>query len=339
MKANIYKTVNIVLQITLFIVAYGFIYRELFHKRDLSNFVCKLKELFYDPNWWWVLALVFLLFWINWGLEAQKWRYLLNRYEKTGFWLALKAVFSGVTAGFFTPNRTGEFAGRIFLLKQLSHIEGILISVVGNIGQLIATVIIGSVALIFFMPNLFPIMEMANGWLYNGTIVATIATNLLLVIIYLSVSKVAVWGRGLMRPKWTKLQQYCGVFSSFASKQLSIVLLLSVLRVVAYTLQFVLLIKAFNIPLTWLQALMVVPVLFLVITFIPTIAITELGIRGSTSLYLMGLFFSDSDPLPEQIAIGIVSASTLLWLINRGIPALLGTLFIFQFRFFRNNDG
>ncbi|MDZ7776592.1 MAG: hypothetical protein U5L09_13770 [Bacteroidales bacterium] len=36
---------------------------------------------------------------------------------------------------------------------------------------------------------------------------------------------------------------------------------------------------------------------------------------------------------------GVFSASTVLWLINLAIPAIIGTLFIFQLRFFKKNNG
>ncbi|HSW67604.1 MAG TPA: lysylphosphatidylglycerol synthase transmembrane domain-containing protein [Bacteroidales bacterium] len=339
MKANVYKTANIALQIALFIVAYGVIYKELFHKRDLVQIGNTMMQLLQSPNWLWLLVQIMLLFIVNWGIEAQKWRYLISRFENVSFGFSVRAVFAGVMVSLFTPNRTGEFLGRVLLLKELPRIKGILITIVGSIGQLLSTVLTGSIALLFFLPYLFNTAGELWGWLYGGIIIATLALNLLFVLIYLNVSVIGSWGRSLIKPRWKKIQQHSAVFSSFSSKQLMIVLLFSGLRVVAYTVQFFLLIQAFNIPLSWLQAMMVIPVLFLVMTIIPTIAITELGIRGSAAIYLMGLVIAGSEPMPDQYALSIVSASTLLWLINRGIPALLGTLFIFQFRFFRKKDG
>ena len=65
----------------------------------------------------------------------------------------------------------------------------------------------------------------------------------------------------------------------------------------------------------------------LVVSVIPTIAITEIGIRGSVAVFLFGLLSSN--------IVGILSATFVMWVINLLLPALLGTLFIFTLKFFR----
>ena len=70
-------------------------------------------------------------------------------------------------------------------------------------------------------------------------------------------------------------------------------------------------------------------------TMIPTIAITELGIRGSVALFLIGIYFGNPLDMPDHINLGIVAASTALWIINLALPALTGTIFVFNLKFFR----
>jgi hypothetical protein len=70
-------------------------------------------------------------------------------------------------------------------------------------------------------------------------------------------------------------------------------------------------------------------------TAIPTITLAELGIRGSISLYFIGLYFENFGTLTDKINIGIVSASSSLWLLNLALPALIGTIFVFRLNFFR----
>jgi hypothetical protein len=92
------------------------------------------------------------------------------------------------------------------------------------------------------------------------------------------------------------------------------------------------------VPIPLFYAVITVAVMFLVITVIPTIALAELGIRGSISIYLIGLFFEKYNIFTEQIDIGIFSASSALWLINIIIPAIAGTFFVFKLKFFRKNS-
>jgi hypothetical protein len=49
---------------------------------------------------------------VNWGLEAWKWHRLAGTWSRT-FGRSLRAVLVGLTLGFATPNRVGDYAGRI----------------------------------------------------------------------------------------------------------------------------------------------------------------------------------------------------------------------------------
>jgi hypothetical protein len=94
-----------------------------------------------------------------------------------------------------------------------------------------------------------------------------------------------------------------------------------------------------NIPL--LQGLMIISVVFMIMTAIPTVTLAELGVRGSVSLYFVGLYFTHFSEMTEKINLGILSASSSLWLVNLAIPAIFGTFFVYRLRFFRrraNND-
>jgi hypothetical protein len=72
---------------------------------------------------------------------------------------------------------------------------------------------------------------------------------------------------------------------------------------------------------------------------IPTIALTEIGVRGTVSLFIFGLYLSPEDIWSEQVKLGIASASTMLWIFNLALPAILGTLFVYSLRFFRKMNG
>ncbi|MFT4545450.1 MAG: hypothetical protein ACI9EQ_001925, partial [Bacteroidia bacterium] len=63
---------------------------------------------------------------------------------------------------------------------------------------------------------------------------------------------------------------------------------------------------------------------------VPTIAITELVTRGAVATKFLEI-------LSPNVS-GIVSASSMLWLINLAVPALIGVIFIFQLKFFRKSD-
>ena len=76
---------------------------------------------------------------VNWSIDAIKWQFLVSKLEKVTFWLALKAVFLGITVSIFTPNRVGEFGGRVFCLQHADRIKAVLVTIFGNITQLVST--------------------------------------------------------------------------------------------------------------------------------------------------------------------------------------------------------
>jgi hypothetical protein len=68
--------------------------------------------------------------------------------------------------------------------------------------------------------------------------------------------------------------------------------------------------------------------MFLALAIIPTIALAELGVRGKLSIFLFGMFSTNT--------LGIVLTASTIWLINLVVPALAGSLFILGIKIFRN---
>jgi hypothetical protein len=114
----------------------------------------------------------------------------------------------------------------------------------------------------------------------------------------------------------------------FGTKELTRILLLSVLRFVVFIMQYLLALFIFGVNIHLIDAVSTTCVLFLVLALVPSITIAELGLRGEVSLQLFGLFSGN--------ALGIVAVSTLIWLVNLIIPALAGSLFILGIKIFRN---
>ncbi|MBP8876637.1 MAG: hypothetical protein KBG86_01210, partial [Flavobacteriales bacterium] len=63
---------------------------------------------------------------------------------------------------------------------------------------------------------------------------------------------------------------------------------------------------------------MAIPVVYLIATLVPSIMITELGIRGSVAIAVFAPFGGDP--------VGVLIATTILWTINVAIPAIAGSL-------------
>ena len=64
---------------------------------------------------------------------------------------------------------------------------------------------------------------------------------------------------------------------------------------------------------------------YLAMSVIPSIALTELGVRGALAAWVF-------QPVTEQVS-GVLLATSALWVINLVLPALIGLLFVFDFKF------
>ena len=75
-----------------------------------------------------ILFVVFLMF-VNWLFEAIKWKYMIAKIENISILRSLQAVFSGITVSTFTPNRIGEYGGRVFCLEKGYRIKAVFITI------------------------------------------------------------------------------------------------------------------------------------------------------------------------------------------------------------------
>jgi hypothetical protein len=264
---------------------------------------------------------------LNWTLEAFKWRALVQHMEKISLWKSLKAIFSGITIAIFTPNRVGEYGGRIFHLKKADRIDATLFTIVGSYAQLVVTLVTGVVATVFFLPQyvgLGPVTPMQ----YNLIGLLIFGLAIALVVLFLNTRLLTTIINWLPIPD--KYRHYANVFEYHSSATLWKVFLASLGRYLIFTFQFFILLHLFEVDINYANAMMMISMTYFVMTAVPTIAITELGVRGSISVYFIGLLSSNAK--------SIFLASSMLWLINLAIPALIGVLFIFQLRFFRKPD-
>jgi hypothetical protein len=318
------RYIGLFIKVVIAVVALVFIYREVQLKgqeTDLRFGINTLSENL--PQLFGLVALMLL----NWSLEALKWRALVKPIEQISSWKSLKAIFSGITIALFTPNRVGEYGGRVFHLKKADRIDAVLLTIVGSYAQLVVTLVTGISAAVFFLPKyvgLGPVTPMQ----YNLIGLLMLGLAVLLIVLFLNTRLLTTILNWLPIPE--KYRHYSNVFEYHTSATLWKVFLASLGRYAVFTLQFFLLLQLFEVEIDYLNAMMMISMTYFVMTAVPTIAITELGVRGSMAVYFLGMLSTNVK--------SIFMASSMLWLINLAVPALIGVLFIFQLRFFRKSD-
>lgn len=326
-RKKLLKLLALLIKLAIIAVSFWFIYKQIFVKEENVGIRRGLRDFINLPIDYRFFAFAVLLMPLNWGLEALKWKLLVQRLEKISYFKSLKAIFSGVTVSVFTPNRIGEYGGRVFHLENANIIKATLLTVVGSYAQLLVTLVTGIVAFAFFLPN----YGTPPGYFGVAQYLILYSLGLLLLISfnYLFLNTSVISSLASRMKFLGKYRSYGKVFSFHPSSELLKILLLSYARYAVFALQFFLLLRVFDVNISFFPAMMMISMSYLVMTIIPTIAITDFAVRGSVSLYFIGLL-STNEP-------GILSASFVLWLINLALPAFIGTFFVFNLNFFRQD--
>jgi uncharacterized membrane protein YbhN (UPF0104 family) len=273
------------------------------------------------------LLLVLLLMLINWGLEARKWQISVAAIEKISFVQAYKAVLSGVSFSVTTPNRIGEYLGRMLYMPEGSRLKSISVTLVGSLSQLLITFYSGIVGLIILKNDLVG-KGILNEIAYRLGLGALCFAVLLLTIFYLWVQVIEN-----AFEKWLKRSGYLYLIESLRSFNLQLLLrllLLSFLRYLVFIFQYYLLFSLFDVVLPLSIIWSVVSVLFLAMAVIPTIALAEVGLKGEIGIRLMGLFTSNT--------LGVGIASVGIWLINLVLPAIVGSILFLSIKVFKRKN-
>ncbi|MBP6312160.1 MAG: flippase-like domain-containing protein [Flavobacteriales bacterium] len=310
------RTLLIIFRWGIFFLACAFIYTQLSAAKG-TQALAALRHLRTDGNAPWVLLVMLVCMAVNWSLESHKWRWLLRPVERIGRWRSLVATIAGTSVGLVTPNRTGEFLGRVLFLRPENRVKGSFATALGSIAQFVVTLLTGALALLVMrvLDHQFP---WPSGWVTWFILSLTLIVSLGTLLLYLHPPLLRQML--LLVPFLKRLERASSVLNGYEWPELLMVFFLSLARYVVFTAQYVLLLMVFGSGLSIIDALLAVPVVYLLSTLVPTVMLTELGIRGTAAIALL-------TPLGGS-EIAVLLATTVLWSINVVLPALVGSLIL-----------
>ncbi len=334
-NAKIRKTINYLIRAGIIILTYSFIYHQVIVNHKLREFSDILRKALDQDNAWYFAAMLLVMMLLNWSLESLKWKVLIDKIERISFFRSLKAVFAGVSVSMFTPNRTGEYLGRVFILKSGNPVEGIFATLIGSFSQIIVTFSVGLMSLLSFVDHYLREPYRIGEYFFNSLIFIVPCLVFVIILAYFKIGILSDLLNRFIPGKWERVKQFTSIFSKYTSKELSGVLLLSLARFAIFSTQFYLLLRIFGAGIPVAEAYILIPVIYLIMALVPSVALAELGIRGSVSLFVIGLFYDKIGIPGSETEMIILAASSVLWLINLAVPAVLGTFFVFSLKFFR----
>lgn len=249
---------------------------------------------------------------LNWGLESEKWRMLAKRwYPELKFWEAVKSVFCGISTGIFTPNRIGEYPGRIMTLPAGHRWEAASAMLVDRMIQMVITIWLGITSFIL-LEKYIP-----SGWNWITDWVPVMVT----IAVLLPIASI-IFARQFISliPGQETGAKLRNALNTISLKDIAILTFLSLLRNIVFTTQFLILLYGLGMSIELNTAMAMVWLIFFIKSFIPAWTITELGIRETIAISVLGFAL-----VPASIAF---TATFLLYIVNLIIPALIGLRWI-----------
>jgi hypothetical protein len=305
------------------------IYQQIVHQPHLEQSWQQLKlGLSAEQSWkFWVILILMM---VNWGVEARKWQVLMKPLQHLSWWKAYKGTLAGLAFALNTPNRVGEYGGRVLYIEEGKRIRAISLTLVGSMSQFLVTLLLGCGGLIYLL-NL-PLKATAFDSTGSYTFWIGLLLNIVAVscvfglLIYFKLGWLIRMIDKLPALQW--LTPHIAVLEELKYSFLLRVCSLSLTRYIVFVIQYVLMLQLMQVHVSVWQAFWLVTVMFLVLAVVPTIALAEVGLRGQISLELFGLLSSNK--------IAIIAAAAGIWFINLIIPALIGSLLILSIKIFKN---
>lgn len=265
---------------------------------------------------------------LNWGLEAKKWQLLMRPIQSLTYRRAFRAVFSGQALALGTPNRVGEYVGRVVYMDDGNRLRALSLSAVGSVAQLLVTFFLGFLSMLYmyFLLDNNPYMShpLSILWL-KGLLVIIFFSTMLLFLFYYNLAWITKVFEKI--PFIARFSYFIQKLETLHNRELNSIIILSLVRYSVYVIQYLLLYQFFGINVLWWQIICLTSVQLLIMTLVPSIALAEVGVRGKVSIALFSLLSANS--------LGIIATAASVWLINLIVPALAGSLMILGLRIVR----
>lgn len=310
MDTPVYRRLLLALKVGIFIFMSFVIYRRLASVQSFVGSLDLFIERFSGGNIA-LLALSVILMPVNWLLEAAKWKILLKHSSPVTLRAALRSVLGGLSIGFATPARVGEFAGRVMFLHPGERVDGIYLSAIGGIAQSVVTFLTALFMLRFYSGE-------AEAFFSPYSYIGFALLAFVLIALYISFEQVVDWlhHRGLRFDNYiidtAKTPHRNDKWLVFGT---------SFCRYTVYVLQYYLLLRFAGIEGRVFELISAISLVLFLQSVSPLIPLTDLTLRGGIAL----LVFRGCGP---DMALSVFMVPVLLWIINLLLPALVGYFYI-----------
>jgi len=270
-----------------------------------------------------IMSVVVILMAANWTLESLKWKYLTRNLAKITLWQSVEGVFCGLTWAVITPNRFGEYGGRVMYLPPRRRIHGVFAMAVGAFGQNVITNVLGFVAMTWFA---FTFLKL-SALMLTGVFVFSCTSIAFFLIIYFNI-KWAVWLLDRI-PFLNKFHRFFEIMGRYQFAELCTIMYFCLGRFLIFSSQYYLVIHLLVPQIPMYEVFLMVFIVFFIQSAVPSLDIFDIAVRSAVATTVFA-YVTDQH-------VAIIAAFASIWLINLIFPAIIGSVFTLNIKFFDRN--
>lgn len=293
-------------KVVIVCAAFFFIYKQLTEHNQLnrSRFL-----LLFEKKWTLGSVLfILLLSVLNRLLEILKWKNLVGSFQTITLWQATAQVLGALTAGIFTPNGLGEYAGKALFFEKAKAKKIVFLNLLCNGIQMILSLFFGAFGLLYFNSKYAVITAQ--------TILLLFSVLTLLIAVSFFIRRLTIKGYSL--------EKIVHKVNLLPRKIHHRNILLGLARYLVFSHQYYFLFLAFDVHQPYLIMMAAIAGVYLIASVLPSFQFLDFAVKGSVAVYFFGLL-----GINEWIVIFITS---LMWLLNVVIPVILGSFFVLNFK-------
>ena len=291
---------TLIIKLVIVFGAFYFIYDKLAHDDKLSwkQFSDILQHKFTIA--WILFMLCFSV--LNRFLEILKWKNLVLVIEKISLFTATKQVLAGVTAGLFTPNGIGEYAGKALYFPKKETKRVLFLNLICNGIQMVLTIIFGLIGLLYLGYTLYFFILIGVGFLALTFLFLTKNANIKGYSIALFLEKIAEIPKKIHQKN----------------------ILLAIARYLTFSHQYYFLFLLFGVEIDYFTLMATITAVYFIASSLPSFQFLDFVVKGGVAIW-----FFEKLNIDEYVVLFI---STFMWLLNVVLPVVIGSYFVLIYK-------
>ena len=292
----------LVLAVKILIVvgAFYFIYKQLAdnEKLDWQKFIVLFQK---NQS---VVGIFFILFlsFLNRFLEILKWQNLISSFKIISISESTKQVLAALTAGIFTPNGIGEYAGKALYFEKSQTKKIVFLNLICNGIQLVLSVVSGTIGL----------------WVlgFRFWVLSIFGLSFFFFLFSIFSKKIKIKGYSIEK----FIEKVNEIPKAIHRKNI----LLGIARYITFSHQYYFLFLAFDVHLSYFTLMATIATVYFLASSLPNFQFLDFAVKGSVGVYFFGLL-----GINEWIVIFI---TTLMWFLNVVFPVIIGSYFVLKYK-------